>query len=100
MNPPLTIRLNPKEIFLRDGPRAERLRDLAANSEFQANLKDAFAEFCYNLPDGENPAQAWDANCKRTGAKQFIATLLALGDPPIPRTPLIAGRLERIQDPE
>jgi hypothetical protein len=71
----------PKQMFLEDKARAGRVGDIVASDDMQHAIHAAFAQLCYDLPAGTNPAQAWDANSIREGAKRFIGILAKIHDP-------------------
>ena len=84
----------PKAQFLRNEKAAEALRNLTESVGFQDALQAAFAEYCWHLPGGNNPAQAWDSNSRRQGAREFIDILMGLGDPIRPLSKSKVGQLE------
>jgi hypothetical protein len=74
-----TTLLRPKEQWIRDKNKADRINMILENPELQEAIRVAFAEYCFTLPGGDNPQRAWDANSRRQGAVEFIHELCAIG---------------------
>jgi len=88
------MNLDPKAQFLSKKERAERHRTLVDNAEFREFLTDAFAAYTFRLPGSESAAHGWNANCRRTGAKEFIETFLNLSTVTMPQPRFQGGELE------
>jgi len=75
------MNLNPKRDFMGQPDLVERHRKLIDDPETRHLIEIAFAEYTLNLPAGDNPAKAWDANSRRQGAAEFIQLFLTFSDP-------------------
>lgn len=73
---------SPKQLFNTDPARRQRHADMVNSMAFHESMQAAFAQFCMNLPGGENPSKAWDANSLRHGAVLFMQTLDTLAEDP------------------
>lgn len=71
----------PKEELLRDTESCREIRDLVVSKAMTRALNAAFGQLCVELPGGENPQRAWDANNRRAGALDFIRILTTIADP-------------------
>jgi hypothetical protein len=84
---------SPKEQFLADKPKADKVRQMLDDADLKAALLAAFNQYCWTLPGSDNPQNGWNANCRRTGAKEFMEILDGMPNQPKPKTP-ITGSLE------
>lgn len=82
---------SPKEQFLANKPRADKVRQMLDDADMQAAILAAFNQLCWALPSSDNPQAGWNANCRRSGAKEFITTLTGLTSEAAPRTPIAAN---------
>lgn len=81
--------INPKTALAKDAKALKFVQELTVNDQFLGVLQVALAQMVINQPSSANVSAAWDNNSKIQGAKEFITTLLNLGEPdqPLPRLP-------------
>lgn len=86
--------MTPKQHFQLDPARASAHSKIVKEPAMAEALLAAFNEYCWNLPQATHPNESWAANARRQGAKEFIETFQALGDPARARKPSKLGKLE------
>lgn len=86
--------MSPKQQFQLDRSRASEHAKVVKEPRMVEALLTAFNEYAWSLPQATHPNESWAANARRQGAKEFIETFLALGDPARERKPSKLGKLE------
>lgn len=72
---------SPKDLLLKDNERLNKFLQITGDPNFEELLHIAYAEYCFNLPKGENVSKDWDANCRRAGAFDFMWMVTSITSP-------------------
>lgn len=71
---------SPKELLLENTSLTNEIRDAIHNPAITKALHIAFAQYCLNLPGGDNPQKAWDSNNRRQGAVEFMRAFTSIAE--------------------
>jgi hypothetical protein len=80
--------MNLKTLYRSNKEGLKAHRDITDSAEYKQMVASCFAVYCSQLPGGDSPAKAWDANSRRQGAWEFINLLedIAQQEKPQPKS--------------